>query len=373
MTGKTDPKRRKTGRKMTPDNQAQSPTANPKALCTATTLYKSFYGTDASLIAAETLPTPRNERLAYGHRETIFGVAFSPDGKYLASASQDSTVRIWQVSNHKLAETLDGDKDFECLRVAWLPVCGSDAADNAVNTDEEKYMLAAAGADGILRVYSASQQNDKLQWKLVATKDHYGLLNETEDRPQIYSLQFVTRPSNLGTTTSPNTTDNWLLMTSADDAIFLWDFKQTNGKSFNEREITSHAVIQFAQLGQNRFGGPRNPNNAIYVFDAAANTNGLVGAALSDGTCRIMSLAQSAQEKQCVLSVPEQFVGEKGGHLTAISWDSSGERLATCIACGYVVLWDIKYVEGTVYSSILALLEGGQFFFVSCSCSCFLF
>ncbi|KAL7511238.1 hypothetical protein ACHAXN_008421 [Cyclotella atomus] len=353
-------------------NNEQSNLASPTALNEANILYKSFYGPDASL--ATDASTPTNERAAYGHRETIFGIAFSPDGKYLASASQDSTVRIWEVKTHRLLETLDCDRDYECLRVAWLPNDGSksshdvsnddDIVTNKSTNDKEKYMLAAAGADGILRLYAASLQNDKLHWKLVASKDHYGLLNETaatEDRPQIYSLQFVPRPFQPSVNNNAETTcSDWLIMTSADDAIFFWSIKQPDMNE-SQREITSYSIIQFAQLGHNQFGGPRNPNNEIYVFDAVVSSNGFIAAALSDGTCRVMSIAQSAAEvKQCVLTVPEQFVGERGGHLTAISWDASGERLVTCIACGKVVLWDVKVVEGVVIPSIVALLEGGH-------------
>jgi WD40 repeat protein len=273
----------------------------------------------------------------------------------LASASQDSTVRIWDVQTHRLIETLASDQEFECLRVAWLPFDNTrDSSDRSGGgSNLEKYMLAAAGADGVLRLYSATNSNDKLQWKLVGSKDHYGLLNETEDRPQIYSLQFVMRPPQSNTTTTnDNTNSDWLLMTSADNALFFWNIPNaTTGM-----EITLYSTIQFDTLGPNQFGGQRNPTNEIYIFDAAIN-NDLIAAALSDGTCRVLPLsnAKSQSEEECVLTVPQDG---RGGHLTAISWGK--DRLVTCIACGRVVVWNVQMVGGRVESSFVAVFDGGE-------------
>jgi sugar lactone lactonase YvrE len=43
-----------------------------------------------------------------GHRDRVFGIRFSPDGKRLASASGDRLVRVWDAATGKLALTLEG-------------------------------------------------------------------------------------------------------------------------------------------------------------------------------------------------------------------------------------------------------------------------
>jgi len=49
-------------------------------------------------------------RALKGHKNGVFGVAFSPDGKTLASASFDGTVKLWNYDGKEL-ETLKGHGD----------------------------------------------------------------------------------------------------------------------------------------------------------------------------------------------------------------------------------------------------------------------
>jgi WD40 repeat protein len=43
-----------------------------------------------------------------GHSNEVKSVAFSPDGKYLASGSGDNTVKLWCVESQKEVTTLQG-------------------------------------------------------------------------------------------------------------------------------------------------------------------------------------------------------------------------------------------------------------------------
>jgi len=51
-------------------------------------------------------------RVFEGHGKGISSVAFSPDGNYVVSASNDKTIKIWEISTGKLVKTLEGHKKY---------------------------------------------------------------------------------------------------------------------------------------------------------------------------------------------------------------------------------------------------------------------
>ena len=72
-----------------------------------------------------------------GHTDLVRSVAFSPNGQTLASGSDDTTVRLWQVSDGTLLSTLKGHTDW-VRSVAFSP---------------DGQTLASGSTDGIVQLW----------------------------------------------------------------------------------------------------------------------------------------------------------------------------------------------------------------------------
>ena len=55
-----------------------------------------------------------------GHGDAVYDVAFSPDGRILASGSYDKTVKLWDLANESPVKTLHGHQD-QVFRIAFSP------------------------------------------------------------------------------------------------------------------------------------------------------------------------------------------------------------------------------------------------------------
>ncbi len=125
-----------------------------------------------------------------GHRDTLFDAEFSPDGKLLATAGYDRTIRLWQVADGKLLRT--------------IAVHNGAIFDLAF--DPTGQALASASADQTVKLWRVSD----------------GLRLDTLNQPQ-GELNAVTF--------TPD--GRHILAVGADKRIHLWRFVSTNGPALN--------------------------------------------------------------------------------------------------------------------------------------------
>jgi hypothetical protein len=110
------------------------------------------------------------------HSDAVYGVAFHPEGKLLATCAADRAVKVWEVSTGKRLFSLGEATDW-LYAIAWSP---------------DGKRLAAAGVDKSIRIWEANAEqgrllqsafaHEKAVLQLAFSKDGITLFSLGEDR-----------------------------------------------------------------------------------------------------------------------------------------------------------------------------------------------
>ena len=245
--------------------------------------------------------------------QSVFSVAFSPDGTKLASGGYDNTVRIWNAeTGEQIGEPLRGHTGF-VMSVAWSP-------------DGTKLASGSYG-DNTVRIWDAQTGEQIGEPLRVHTKN-------------VSSVAW-----------SPNGTK--LASGSWDATVRLWDVE--TGAQIGE-PLTGHARIvesvAFSPDGTKLASG--SWDRTVRIWDV--ETGAQIGEPLTGHTGFVMSVAwspdgtklafDSGGKVQIVNAETGEQIGESltghTGNVSSVAWSPYGTKLVSGSGDKTVRIWDIE-------------------------------
>ncbi|AFY77683.1 WD40 repeat-containing protein [Pleurocapsa sp. PCC 7327] len=275
---------------------------------------QDYPATSPILALQQILDTIQEKNQLEGHQETVNSISFSPDGKWIATASRDATARLWDRQGN--GRVIFQGHQSDVYSVAWSP---------------DGQTLATASKDGTVKLWNLRGQ------ELATFKGH---------ESSVYSVAWSPDGTRIATASRDETARIWdwqgrqlaILVghqRSVDDISFSPDGKQIATASRD-------GTVRLWNLEGKQLAIFQDVTNAFY--SVAWSPDGKhIAAAARDGTAKIWD----RQGNPILTLIGHQEL------VNSVAFSPNGEKIATASSDGTAKLWDWQ-------GNVLATLAGHQ-------------
>lgn len=273
----------------------------------------------SAFVLAQGRPTPV---VNGGHTETVWGVAASADGRWIATASHDQSVKLWDAATRKLVRTLEGHR-----AMVWCVAFSPDSQFLASGSAEER--------SGCVKV-----------WEVATGREHRQFLGHER---LVFGLAF-------------HSNGRLLASASLDGSVCLWDV--ADGKSVGLLHQFDRPVYSVAFHPDGRWLAASSLDNRVALWDLATMPDSPMAPSrfLEGHTAGVYSVGFSADGKLLASGSEQGLISlwdaqtftrlttlrSDTAQLRSVSFSRDGRFLAGGAYGGPTVVWDLRHLRRTL-------------------------